>query len=42
MEEVAEEHKIAYEVFEREAGEEGSLDIDQLAGRVRKKNNSFL
>jgi len=38
MEEVSEEHKMAYEVFEREADEEGTIDISNLPEALRMTN----
>ena len=38
MEDVAEEHKAAYEVFTREADDNGNIDISQLADTLRMAN----
>ena len=36
MEDVADEHKIAFDVFEREAEEDGTIDISNLPDLLRK------
>ena len=36
MEDVADEHKIAFDVFERESEEDGTVDISTLPDLLRK------
>ena len=36
MEDVADEHKIAFDVFEREAEEDGTIEISNLPDLLRK------
>ena len=36
MEDVADEHKIAFDVFERESEEDGTVDISSLPDLLRK------